>query len=167
MIRYTPLLSRTIRNAHSDSLFSISQSVRSASGKASGAINHRPAPQRLLRISDKFTGYAKSKVLRIRLCLGAGVGALISTLLHRDCVSCDNSHGSPLGPALHKAKEIMHTMVVPWVSEHGLSGVLGFFSGLAVKKLGKWVASVIGICVLGAQVCMKMCWSFLQIYAVC
>ena len=65
-------------------------------------------------------------------------------------VCCDNSEG--LDPIIIKIKDFATDTVVPWTQEHGFSGVLGFCSGVAIKRIGTSVIAALGGVILVAQV---------------
>lgn len=84
----------------------------------------------------------------------AGVGlAALGTFAQLDGVNlvcCDSSDG--LDPIITTIKDFATNTVVPWTEEHGFSGVLGFCSGVAIKRIGTTVIAAIGGVILVAQV---------------
>jgi hypothetical protein len=157
MFRYTPLFSRVFLTPRVVDVRNVRNigPTRSLMAKCNGKASVESTCNALgkkVRVSGGSIG-RRTKVSAAFLC-----GSLV-TLHHLlgSTASCASSSGDgPLDPIVKKVKEVINTLIIPWVNEHGFSGVLGFFSGVAIKKIGKSVASAIGLVILAAQVTVQV-----------
>lgn len=112
---------------------------------------HAAKPAKLANINGRKT---ISKPITEKAVTFSGIltlGSFIAwTLCSEEAVACCDA--GPIDPIISKVKDFAEATIAPWVQEHGLSGTLGFCSGVAIKRLGRSIVVAIGGMILIAQV---------------